>query len=111
MFTGIIEETGTVVSFEEQQNSWRLVLAAEVVTKDLQMGDSVAVNGCCLTAVAFDQSRIEFDLLGETKRLTSIDRRRARWQGEPRAGTAAEHSHGGSLRVGACRWHGCDRSD
>ena len=73
MFTGIIEETGTVVSFEEQQNSWRLVLAAEVVTKDLQMGDSVAVNGCCLTAVAFDQSRIEFDLLGETKRLTSID--------------------------------------
>jgi len=74
MFTGIIEETGTVVSFEEQQNSWRLVLAAEVVTKDLQMGDSVAVNGCCLTAVAFDAGRIEFDLLGETKRRTSIDR-------------------------------------
>ena len=62
-----------MVSFEEQQNSWRLVLAAEVVTKDLQMGDSVAVNGCCLTAVAFDAGRIEFDLLGETKRLTSID--------------------------------------
>ena len=39
MFTGIIEETGTVVSFEEQQNSWRLVLAAEVVTQDLQMGE------------------------------------------------------------------------
>ena len=73
MFTGIVEETGAVVSFEEQENSWRLVLAAEVVTQGLQMGDSVAVNGCCLTAVAFDQSRIEFDLLGETKRLTSID--------------------------------------
>ena len=72
MFTGIVEETGTVLSFEEQANAWRLVLAAEVVTQDLQLGDSVAVNGCCLTAVAFDAQRIEFDLLAESVRLTSI---------------------------------------
>ena len=73
MFTGIVEETGTVVSFEEQQNAWRLVLAANVVTQDLQLGDSVAVNGCCLTAVEFDAGRIEFDLLAESVRLTSIE--------------------------------------
>jgi riboflavin synthase len=72
MFTGIVEETGTVLSFEEQANAWRLVLAAELVTQDLQLGDSVAVNGCCLTAVAFDAQRIEFDLLAESVRLTSI---------------------------------------
>lgn len=73
MFTGIVEETGTVVSFEERESSWRLVVAAERVTQDLQLGDSVAVNGCCLTAVAFNSKQIEFDLLGESKRLTSID--------------------------------------
>lgn len=75
MFTGIIEETGTVVSFEEQAHAWRLVLAANVITQDLQCGDSVAVNGCCLTAVAFDASagHVAFDVLAETKRVTSIN--------------------------------------
>lgn len=72
MFTGIVEETGMVVSFTEQKNAWRLVLEAHVVTQGLQMGDSVAVNGCCLTAVAFTEDRIEFDLLAESVRLTSI---------------------------------------
>lgn len=73
MFTGIIEETGTVISFEEQENAWRLILAARCVIEDLQIGDSVAVNGCCLTVVASEAGQIEFDLLKETKRLTSID--------------------------------------
>lgn len=72
MFTGIVEETGKVISFEEGAQSWRLVLEAHTVTQDLQMGDSVAVNGCCLTAVAIGENRIEFDLLEESKRLTSI---------------------------------------
>jgi len=72
MFTGIVEETGKVISFEERESAWRLVLEAHEVTKDLQLGDSVAVNGCCLTAVEFAADRIEFDLLEESKRLTSI---------------------------------------
>ena len=46
MFTGIVEETGIVRSFTEQEQAWRLVLDAAVVTKGLQLGDSVAVNGC-----------------------------------------------------------------
>ena len=72
MFTGIVEETGKVISFTERASAWRLVLESHIVTKDLQMGDSVAVNGCCLTAIAFSEDRIEFDLLEESKRLTSI---------------------------------------
>ena len=72
MFTGIVEKTGKVLFFEERENAWRLVLEAHGVTGDLQMGDSVAVNGCCLTVVAFSEDRIEFDLLEESKRLTSI---------------------------------------
>ena len=73
MFTGIVEETGTVISFEEQKRAWRLVLAANLIISDLQVGDSVAVNGCCLTVVRSEGGRVEFELLNETKRLTSID--------------------------------------
>ncbi len=72
MFTGLIEETGRVVSFIEGENSWRLKIRASKVCQGLQAGDSVAVNGCCLTAVEFDDEYIGFDLLGETIRLTSF---------------------------------------
>ncbi len=74
MFTGIVEEAGTVVSFEEQPDAWRLKLSAEVVTADLKLGDSIAVNGCCLTVVSFEETFLEFDILNETKRMTSMDR-------------------------------------
>lgn len=74
MFTGIVEETGVVVSFKEQKEAWRLKLSARVVMDDVQVGDSVAVNGCCLTVVACEDGFLEFDILNETKRLTSIDR-------------------------------------
>lgn len=61
-----------MVSFAEGESSWRLVLETETVSRGLAVGDSVAVNGCCLTAVAVEGARLEFDLLGETVRLTSI---------------------------------------
>lgn len=72
MFTGIVEEAQPVLSFAEGASSWRLVVAANVVLEGLAIGDSIAVNGCCLTAVAFDDSSITFDLLAETVRLTSF---------------------------------------
>lgn len=72
MFTGIVEEAQPILSFTEGATSWRLVVAAKAVLKGLAIGDSIAVNGCCLTAVCFDESSITFDLLGETVRLTSF---------------------------------------
>lgn len=72
MFTGIVEETGLVISFEAGAKAWRLVVEADEVTKDVKLGDSVAVNGCCLTVVAIEGRRIAFDLLEESVRLTSI---------------------------------------
>lgn len=72
MFTGIVEEAGEVISFVERDEAWRLKVSAGLVTENLHLGDSVAVNGCCLTAVAFSESHIEFDLLAESMRLTSI---------------------------------------
>ncbi|MCD8483382.1 MAG: riboflavin synthase [Verrucomicrobia bacterium] len=72
MFSGIIEETGSVLSFSQSEKAWRLIVSASVVTQQLQQGDSIAVNGCCLTAVTFDDEHIEFDLLEETVRLTNF---------------------------------------
>lgn len=72
MFTGIIEETGSILAFSEQASAWRLQLAASKVLEDLQTGDSIAVNGCCLTAVDFDTRSVSFDLLNESVRLTSF---------------------------------------
>jgi riboflavin synthase len=72
MFTGIIEETGSVLEFSEQSAAYRLRLSASRVLADLQMGDSIAVNGCCLTAIEFDDVSVAFDLLHESVRLTSF---------------------------------------
>ncbi len=72
MFTGIIEETGRVERFERGGDAWKLRVAARAALTDIATGDSIAVNGCCLTVVKFDATGIEFDLLEETRRLTSI---------------------------------------
>jgi riboflavin synthase len=72
MFTGIIEETGCVESFAQGAASWRLCIAAKVVAQNLALGDSIAVNGCCLTVTKFDAGHLEFDVLEETRRLTNF---------------------------------------
>jgi len=72
MFTGLVEEVGKVVSFVPAQNAWSLQLAAQVVPADVAVGDSVAVNGCCLTVVRADVGNLWFELLEETRRLTSF---------------------------------------
>lgn len=72
MFTGIVEEKGTVISFTAGAKAWRLQLAAARVRDGLAIGDSLAVNGCCLTVAAIGPQAVEFDLLEETKRLTNL---------------------------------------
>lgn len=74
MFTGLVEEAGTVVAFEAGSESWRLLIKASAILDGLQLGDSVAVNGCCLTVVELQAAAhtVRFDLLEETVRLTSF---------------------------------------
>jgi riboflavin synthase len=72
MFTGIVEETGKVVAFEQGTAAWRLMVSARVALEDLAAGDSIAVNGCCLTAVQADTTTLRFDVLEETRRLTNF---------------------------------------
>lgn len=77
MFTGIIEETGTIEVISPSAEGIRLVVRAKVCAKDVRLGDSIAVNGCCLTVVAAKAAkgggkRLEFDLLQETWDRTSL---------------------------------------
>lgn len=72
MFTGIVEECGEVIAFEERVEAWRLNLRAPLVCEDIAVGDSVAVNGCCLTVVSREDAVLAFDLLEETIRRTSF---------------------------------------
>lgn len=72
MFTGIVEETGRVVAFMAGANSWRLQIAARSALAGVALGDSIAVNGCCLTVAAFDSEHLFFDVLEESRRLTNF---------------------------------------
>lgn len=72
MFTGIVEETGQVVAFTQGPAAWRLQIAAKAALADCALGDSIAVNGCCLTVAQFDAQHFYFDVLEETRRLTNF---------------------------------------
>lgn len=72
MFTGIIEEIGTVVSLTRQADSCRITVAASKVLEDVHLGDSIATNGICLTVVAFDAKTYAADVMPETLSLTNL---------------------------------------
>jgi riboflavin synthase len=74
MFTGLVESTGTVLSLEIRGESARLTLSIGRMAAELSAGESVAVNGCCLTATAFDAASgsVCFDLLMQTLRVTNL---------------------------------------
>jgi len=72
MFTGIVESTGTVEALTLVPGGGRLVLAGVVFADELSLGESVAVNGCCLTVTEFGGGRVSFDLLQETLRVTNL---------------------------------------
>jgi len=72
MFTGLVEETGTVLGLVETKSTWRLRVRARKVLRGLKVGDSLAVNGCCLTVTRKTASAVEFDLLEETLRRTNL---------------------------------------
>lgn len=72
MFTGIIEEIGVVKTIDRNLQSIRLTLLAKTVLDDLEIGDSVTVNGVCTTATALIESGFTVDLSPETARVTTL---------------------------------------
>lgn len=76
MFTGLVEALGKVVWFLRKEGGFELQVEAETVGRRVHKGDSVAVNGCCLTASSVRSGKLSFDLLQETLDKTNLGRLR-----------------------------------
>lgn len=74
MFTGIIEELGVVEGIARKENFLRLGIRAKKILENLKVGDSVAVNGVCLTIVEISSDVVSFDCIAETLKLTNLGR-------------------------------------
>jgi len=72
MFTGIVEELGVVRAIEDQGDAVRLTLRAGKVMTDVRVGDSIAVNGCCLTVSELGSETFTADVMRETLDKTSV---------------------------------------
>lgn len=72
MFTGLIEEVGKMKGVFRQGEAMRLSIAASVVTVGVKLGDSISVNGVCLTVTSFDRSAFAADVMPETYRRSTL---------------------------------------
>ena len=72
MFTGIIEETGRMINIVRGSLSCRITIGAKEIFDDLKLGDSVAVNGVCLTAAKISGETFTADVMAETMRRTGL---------------------------------------
>ena len=72
MFTGIIEETGKVEAVAKGSNSAVITIAADKVLEDTKIGDSIAVNGVCLTVTSMSGRKFNADVMAETLRRSSL---------------------------------------
>lgn len=72
MFTGIIEEIGTITSIKRKPHALELTIRANVVLEDVKRGDSIAVNGVCLTVSSFTPHTFTVDVIPETFQSTTL---------------------------------------
>ena len=72
MFTGIVEETGTIAGIRKESHSERLTIRCHKVLEGTKIGDSIAVNGTCLTVTALTKDTFDADTTPETMRRTAF---------------------------------------
>ena len=100
MFTGIVEELGTIRSIRRGAASAVLSIGAEAVLSDLRIGDSVAVNGVCLTATGVDGSGFTADVMHETLQRSSLGALGPGSRGNLERAMAADGRFGGHIVSG-----------
>jgi riboflavin synthase len=71
MFTGLIQAVGKVAAIEHQESSARIVISNSEIAAQIAQGDSISVNGVCLTVTSFDQSKFSVDVMVQTLKLTT----------------------------------------
>ena len=76
MFTGIVEEIGTIESIQHLKDSARISIRASRIMSDMHVGDSIAVNGICLTVTSFSDNVFYVDAMHETLRRSSLSEMR-----------------------------------
>ena len=72
MFTGLVEEIGICLGLRRGAKEIDLALSARAIAPLVKVGESLAINGCCLTVVTCDRERLHFNLLDETLRCTNL---------------------------------------
>lgn len=73
MFTGIVEEIGTVDRLVTEQNVIKLSIACETILEDMHIGDSISVNGACLTVTSFNQKSFDVNVIKGTENKTYLN--------------------------------------
>lgn len=100
MFTGLIEEVGSVLGIHAIDRGTQLQIIAPRVAEKIQIGDSIAVNGCCLTVAAHRGEQLTFDLLEETLDRTNLKTLRQESRVNLERALAADGRLGGHLVQG-----------
>ena len=72
MFTGIIKETGKISKIKDSKDYRELTIGCKLLTMDMKIGDSIAVNGCCLTVTSFDKEHFACDISYSTINSTTL---------------------------------------
>ncbi len=72
MFTGLIEEIGKVVDIFERNKMWSITFECEKILEDVDVGDSIAVNGVCLTVEEYDENLFKANVMAETMRKSNL---------------------------------------
>lgn len=100
MFTGIVEEMGTIRAIRKGANSAILDIQASVVLEDIHLGDSIAVNGVCLTATSFSPTGFTADVMHETLNRSSLSALRPGSRVNLERAMAANGRFGGHIVAG-----------
>jgi riboflavin synthase len=74
LFTGIIQEMGVLIKRVVGRDSYKIIIKAEKVLDDIKIGDSIAVNGVCLTVVSFTEDTFTVDIMPETLKQTNLSK-------------------------------------
>lgn len=100
MFTGIVEEVGTLKAIRKGDHSAVLEIQAKVVLEDIHLGDSIAVNGICLTATSFSPSGFTADVMHETLNRSALSALRPGSRVNLERAMAANGRFGGHIVAG-----------
>lgn len=100
MFTGIIEEIGTILAIKKGTRSAVLTIKAEKVMKDMHVGDSIAVNGVCLTVISFENGQFDADVMPETLNRSSLGRQKSGGHVNLERAMAVDKRFGGHIVTG-----------